>query len=80
VSGAGARDRVSTVTHLPETAFAHAAPGFVVVDFARRGDENVVVLRVIEEGHEWPVFEIDLPLAVPNMSQARQMPAGSTPP
>lgn len=78
VSGAGARDRVSTVTHLSETVFAHAAPGFVVVDFARRGDENVVVLRVVEAGHEGPVFEVDLPLAAPNMSQAPETPAGST--
>ncbi len=48
VSGAGAVERVSTVTHLPETIFAHAVPGFIVADFGRRGGETVVVLRVVE--------------------------------
>ncbi len=73
VSGAGARERVSTVTHLPETIFAHAAEGFVVVDFGRRPldasrsadptpAESAVVVRVIEpvvSPHE-PVFEMEL--------------------
>ncbi len=57
VSGAGARDRVSTVTHLPETHFAHAAPGFVVVDVGPDGAR----LRVVEEGRDEPVFEMPLP-------------------
>ncbi|MFP6654891.1 MAG: metallophosphoesterase, partial [Myxococcota bacterium] len=50
VSGAGAVERVSTVTHLPETFFAHAAPGFVVIDIIdstdnpeNSGEENVVI-------------------------------------
>ena len=57
VSGAGARERVSTVTHLPETFFAHAAPGFVVVDIG----VDATVLRVVEEGSANPVFEMQLP-------------------
>jgi hypothetical protein len=57
VSGAGARARVSTVTHLDETIFAHAAEGFVVVDFGRRGDEDAVVVRVVE-----PLVSIDEPV------------------
>ena len=60
VSGAGAFDRVSTVTHLPETIFAHAAAGFVVVDFGERDGRDVVVLRVIEAGAEKPVFEMEM--------------------
>lgn len=51
VSGAGAVERVSTVTHLPETLFAHAVPGFVVADFGTSDGEPVVVLRVIESLH-----------------------------
>ena len=43
VSGAGAVERVSTVTHLPETLFAHAAPGFVVVDIGQtKIDEQTI--------------------------------------
>lgn len=57
VSGAGARERVSTVTHLPETFFAHAAPGFVVIDIGA----DAAVLRVVEEGSDAPVFEMALP-------------------
>jgi Calcineurin-like phosphoesterase len=61
VSGAGARDRVSTVTHIPPTIFAHAAPGFVVLDFGMRDGEEVVVARIIETEIENPVFEMDVP-------------------
>lgn len=61
VSGAGARDRVSTVTNLPESIFAHAAEGFVVVDFL--ASEAAVVIRVIEPvlQPDGPVFEMALP-------------------
>ena len=60
VSGAGARDRVSTVTNIPPTLFAHAAEGFVVVDFGTRDDQEIVVLRIVEAAHRDPVFEMDL--------------------
>ena len=61
VSGAGARDRVSTVTHLPETIFAHAAEGFVVIDFGV--SDEATLIRVIEPvlQPEGPVFEMRLP-------------------
>ncbi len=62
VSGAGAPERVSTVTHLPETLFAHAAPGFVVLDFGKRDEAEAIVLRVVENGFDEPVFEMDLAL------------------
>jgi hypothetical protein len=60
VSGAGAPKRVSTVTHLPQTRFAHAAPGFIVVDFGSHEGTRIVRLRVIENGHADAVFEMDL--------------------
>ena len=63
VSGAGAIERVSTVTHLPETFFAHAAPGFVVVDVGRAGEQDAVVIRVIESDRAGSVFEMRLPSA-----------------
>jgi len=63
VSGAGARDRVSTVTNIPETIFAHAAEGFVIVDFGTQKGQEAVVLRVIEPvaSPDAPVFEMALP-------------------
>lgn len=60
VSGAGAPERVSTVTNIPATIFAHAAPGFIVVDIGQREGEPAVVLRVVENGFDQPVFEMDL--------------------
>lgn len=60
VSGAGARERVSTVTNLSETFFAHAAPGFIVVDFGESEGRAAVVLRVIEPDFVDPVFEMEL--------------------
>lgn len=61
VSGAGAVERVSTVTHLPSTLFAHSAPGFVVIDFGQRDGQDVAVLRVVEAQADAPVFEMELP-------------------
>ena len=59
VSGAGARERVTTVTDLPETIFAHAAEGFVAIDFERAGEEERIVLRIVEPmvSPDTPVFE-----------------------
>jgi hypothetical protein len=65
VSGAGAPERVSTVTHLPESRFAHAAPGFMAIDFGRRGAASAAVLRVIENGSSAPVFEIEIEIERP---------------
>ena len=68
VSGAGSANNVTTVTAIAGTLFAHAHPGFVVLDFygdadfgdALAGDR--VMLRVIETGARRPVFEMELPL------------------
>jgi hypothetical protein len=58
VSGAGALERVSTVTHIPETLYAHAAAGFVVLDFGSYEGETVAVLRVVENIQAAPMFEM----------------------
>jgi len=60
VSGAGAVDRVSTVTDLPASKFAHAAPGFVLLDLGLRDGEPVAALRVVEGSATAPVFEIGI--------------------
>jgi len=60
VSGAGAPERVSRVTSLPESRFAHAAPGFVVIDTGTADGQAAAVLRVVENGVEAPVFELAL--------------------
>lgn len=65
VSGAGAPERVSTVTNLPSSIFAHAAPGFVVLDFGQREGVETAVLRVVENGFDAPVFEMLVPLRSP---------------
>jgi hypothetical protein len=68
VSGAGSVQNITTVTAIAGTLFAHAHPGFVVLDFygdSDFGDAKVddrVMLRVIETGRSRPVFEMELPL------------------
>lgn len=69
VSGAGSAKNITTVTAIAGTLFAHAHPGFVVLDFygdtADFGDASAsdrVALRVVEAGRARPVFEMELPL------------------
>ena len=68
VSGAGSVRNITTVTAIAGTLFAHAHPGFVVLDFyggnADFGDVSTadrVVLRIVEAGRARPVFEMELP-------------------
>ena len=67
VSGAGSAGNITTVTAIAGTLFAHAHPGFVVLDFygdADFGDASAgdrVMLRVVEAGRARPVFEMELP-------------------
>ncbi|MCH2172022.1 metallophosphoesterase [Myxococcota bacterium] len=61
VSGAGAPGRVSTVTNIEQTIFAHAHPGFITLDLGHRGPADAAVLRVYETGTDAPVFEMELP-------------------
>ena len=62
-SGAGSEAKVSPVTHIPETLFAHAHTGFVLVDVIGPPDASRVLLHVIEPGRQNPVFtwEIENP-------------------
>lgn len=67
VSGAGSARNITTVTAIAGTLFAHAHPGFVVLDFfgdtADFGDASEpdrVLLRVVEAGRARPVFEMEL--------------------
>ena len=55
-SGAGSEAKVSPVTHIPETIFAHAHTGFVLVDVLGPPDAPRVQLHVIEPGRQNPVF------------------------
>jgi hypothetical protein len=66
VSGAGSSRNVTTVTAIARTLFAHAHPGFVVLDFYGEADfgdapsGDRVMLRVVETGRIRPVFEMEL--------------------
>ena len=61
VSGAGSEAKVSPVTHLPETIFAHAHTGFVLVDVLGAPEAPRVLLHVIEPGLQNPVFTWEIP-------------------
>ena len=63
VSGAGSEAKVSPVTHLDETIFAHAHTGFVVIDILGPPAAPRAVLRVIEAGRYNPVFEHAIPIS-----------------
>jgi len=61
----GAASRVSGVTSIPGTLFAHAHLGFVVMDFYKLegGTEETVLVRVVETGRgEDPVFTLAINL------------------
>jgi hypothetical protein len=60
VSGAGSVKKVSTVTHIEQTLFAHAHPGFIAIDFHQRAGGDEVLLHVVETGSEIPVLTTQL--------------------
>ncbi len=57
VSGAGSAYKITSVTHMPATVFAHGAPGFMVIDFTEDGR---VWLQVIESAVAEPVYAMPL--------------------
>ena len=61
VSGAGSAGKVSLVTAVPGTIFAHAVPGFAVLDFAIHDGVDTPVVRIVETGQEVPVFQMRIP-------------------
>ena len=60
VSGAGSAGKVSPVTAVAGTIFAHAVPGFAVLDFATH-DVDTPIVRIVQTGREAPVFQMRLP-------------------
>ncbi len=61
VSGAGSTGKVTRVTDLAGTIFAHAVPGFVVLDFVTHNGVGTPVVRVVRTGQETPVFQMRIP-------------------
>jgi hypothetical protein len=67
----GAFSRLTTVTAIEETLFAHAQLGFVVMDFyAGEDGRDTVVVRVIESGSDEQVFA-----ATYDLEEEEQLPA-----
>jgi hypothetical protein len=59
----GAASRLSTVTSVDGTLFAHAHLGFVVMDFFRLGTEETCLVQVVETGRgDDPIFTVALDL------------------
>ena len=61
VSGAGSAGKVSSVTAVAGTIFAHAVPGFAVLDFAIHDGVDTPVVRIVRTGQEVPVFQMRIP-------------------
>ena len=61
VSGAGSAGKVSPVTAVAGTIFAHAVPGFAVLDFAIHDGVDTPVVRIVRTGQEVPVFQMHIP-------------------
>jgi hypothetical protein len=59
VSGAGSADRITGVTAIDGTLFAHSHTGFVVLDFLH-GQEgsDALVVQVVETGKRDPVYRL----------------------
>jgi len=75
VSGAASAPRLTGVSALDETIFAHSHTGFVVLDFfggARA--PGVVLVRVVETGEQQPVFTLGVDLAAPAKEPAAKSP------
>jgi hypothetical protein len=63
VSGAGSTEKVTSVTAIDGTLFAHSHPGFIVLDFLELlGPSDALLVRVIETGKREPVFSLGLEL------------------
>ncbi len=62
VSGAGSTGKVSRVTDVAGTIFAHAVPGFVVLDFVSRNGVDIPIVRVMRTELDAPVFQMRIPL------------------
>ena len=61
VSGAGSAGKVTPVTAVAGTIFAHAVPGFAVLDFATHNGVDTPVVRIVRTGQEAPAFQMHIP-------------------
>ena len=61
VSGAGSAGKVTPVTAVNGTIFAHAVSGFAVLDFAIRDGVDTPIVRIVRTGQEVPVFQMRIP-------------------
>ena len=61
ISGAGSAGKVSSVTAVEGTLFAHAVPGFAVLDFTSQNGVDTPIVRIVQTGQKEPVFEMRLP-------------------
>ena len=61
VSGAGSAGKVTPVTAVNGTIFAHAVSGFAVLDFAIRDGVDTPIVRIVRAGQEVPVFQMRIP-------------------
>jgi hypothetical protein len=78
VSGAGSLGRLTRVTALEETIFAHSHAGFMVLDFfGGTTAGEAVLLRVVETGKPQPVLILGVDLETPPpVGQAQEDRAG----
>jgi hypothetical protein len=59
----GALSRLSSVTAIDGTLFAHAHLGFIVMDFYKLGTEETCLVHVVETGRgDQPVFTVAVDL------------------
>jgi len=66
VSGAGSASEITSVAAIEGTLFAHAHPGFVVLDFfASEAPGDALLVRVVETGARRPVFSLGIELTPP---------------
>ena len=61
VSGAGSAGKVTRVTAVAGTIFAHAVPGFAVLDFATHDGVDTPVVRIVRTGQAEPTFQMHIP-------------------
>jgi hypothetical protein len=75
VSGAGSVRRLTGVSAIDETIFAHSHAGFVVIDFFDGpASGGAALVRVVETGRDEPVFTLGLDLVPPAPEPAPEKP------
>jgi hypothetical protein len=78
VSGCGSSAKVTAVGHNPHTLFAHSQadrPGFMALDFLRRGGVRLAVIESFPDSEAREVYSRFLIGAAPSARLSRQAPA-----